>query len=218
MSNSLLLVALLLLAVTEPLFPAETFGRSIYLVVISVVLMAAVWAVSRRRGLLVFGLALAVPTFIVAWMHHFVHSRWLGVVFLLLAAAFLGFTAVVVLRQALGGAAVTADTVAGAICFYLLLGVIWALIFSLIEIAHPGSYLDGGRPLGSSTIGPRSLVPELLYLSLVTLSTLGYGDVLPVTRIARMLAAIEAIIGPLYLAVLIARLVGLHASRSHRGA
>lgn len=218
MSNSLLLVALLLLAVTEPLFPAETFGRFVYLVVISVVLIAAVWAVSRHRGLFVSGLALAVPTFIVAWMHHFVHSRWLSVAFLVLAAAFLGFTAVVVLRQALGGAAVTADTVAGAICFYLLLGVIWALIFSLIEIAHPGSFLDGGRPLGSATIGPRSLVPELLYLSLVTLSTLGYGDILPVTRIARMLAAIEGIIGPLYLAVLIARLVGLHASRSHRGA
>ena len=116
MSNSLLLVALLLLAVTEPLFPVETFGHTVYMVMISVVLIAAVWAVSRHRGLFVSGLALAVPTFIVAWMHHFVHSRWLGTVFFLLAAAFLGFTAVVVLRQALGGDAVTADTVAGAIC------------------------------------------------------------------------------------------------------
>jgi voltage-gated potassium channel len=218
MSNSLLLVALLLLAVTEPFFPGETFGHAVYLVMITVVLIAAVWATSRHRSLFVAGLALAVPTFAAAWMHHFLHTRWLSAVFLLLAAAFFGFTAVVVLRQALGGAAVTADTVAGAICFYLLLGVIWAIIFSLVEVAHPGSFLDGGRPLNSSTTGPRSLVPSLLYLSLVTLSTLGYGDILPITPTARMLAALEAIIGPLYLAVLIARLVGLHASRSRPGA
>jgi hypothetical protein len=218
MSNSLLLVALLFLAGAEPFVPAGSFGHTVYLVMISVVLITAVWAVSRHRGLLVAGLFLAAPTFIVAWMHHFVHRRWLGTIFLLLAAVFLGFTAVVVLRQALGGAAVTADTIAGAICFYLLLGVIWGLIFSLIEIAHPGSFLDGGRPLSSSTTEPRLLVPTLLYLSLVTLSTLGYGDILPVTPPARMLAAIEAIIGPLYLAVLIARLVGLQASRSRPGA
>ena len=59
----------------------------------------------------------------------------------------------------------------------------------------------------------RTVSPELLYLSVVTLSTLGYGDVLPFTPQARMLAAIEAIIGQLYLAVLIARLVGIEASR-----
>ena len=139
---------------------------------------------------------------------------WRGAV---LGALFLGFTAVVVLRQTLGGATVTADTIAGAICFYLLLGVIWALIYALIELAHPGSFLDGGRPVGTATGGRRSLVPELLYLSLVTLSTLGYGDILPVTPQARMLAAIEAIIGPLYLAVLIARLVSLAAPRSNPG-
>src|SRR5262245_10238163 len=144
-------------------------------------------------------------------MQHFIESRWLTVVYLVLAASFFGFTAVVVLRQTLGGAAVTVDTIAGAICFYLLLGVIWAIIYALIELAHPGSFLDGGRPVASA--GHHSLVPELLYLSLVTLSTLGYGDILPVNPHARMLAALEGIIGPLYLAVLIARLVGLAASR-----
>jgi len=61
--------------------------------------------------------------------------------------------------------------------------------------------------------GHHSLVPELLYLSLITLSTVGYGDILPVTPQARMVAALEGIIGPLYLAVLIARLDGLAASR-----
>jgi len=211
MSNSLLLVALLFLAVAHPFLPAESFGHAVFPAAISVVLIAAVWAVSRHRGVLVAGLSLAAPTFIAAWMQHFIHHPWLTAAYLVLGALFLGFTAAVVLRQTLVGVAVTADTIAGAICSYLLLGVIWALIYALVEIAHPGSFLDGGRPIGSA--GHHSLVPELLYLSLVTLSTLGYGDIVPVTPQARILAALEGIIGPLYLAVLIAGLVGLAASR-----
>ena len=211
MSNRILLVALLFLALAHPFFPMQSFAHVVFLVAISAVLIAAVWAVSRHRGMLLAGLVLAAPAFIAAWLQHVIERRWLSAVYLVLGALFLGFTAVVVLRQSLGGAAVTPDTIAGAICFYLLLGVIWALIYALVEIAHPGSFLDGGRPVGSG--GGHSLVPELLYLSLATLSTLGYGDILPVTPQARMLAALEGIIGPLYLAVLIARLVGLAASR-----
>src|SRR5262245_52202882 len=218
MTNSLLLVSLLLLALAHPFFPAESYGHAVFQVTVSAVLVAAVWAVSRHRGVLVAGLSLATPTFIAAWMQHFIERRWLSAVYLVLGALFLGFTAIVVLRQTLGGATVTADTIAGAICFYLLLGVIWALVYALIELAHPGSFLDGGRPVASATGGRRTLVPELLYLSLVTLSTLGYGDILPVTPPARMLAALEGIIGPLYLAVLIARLVGLAPSRHHPSA
>jgi len=213
MSNSLLLIALLLLAIAHPFFPEESSAHVVFLITVSAVLIGGIWAVSRQRRMLVASLALAAPTFIVAWMQHFIERPWLTAVYLVLGALFLGFTAVVVLRQTLGGGTVTTDTIAGAICFYLLLGVIWALIYAMIELAHPGSFLDGGRPVGSA--GHHTLVPELLYLSLVTLSTLGYGDILPVTKQARMFAALEGIIGPLYLAVLIARLVGLEASRHH---
>jgi len=127
--------------------------------------------------------------------------------------AFFVFTAVVVVRQALGrDISVTVDTIAGAVCVYLLLAVIWALMFSLMELTHPGSFQSNGQMLASAH-RHRAVGTELLYLSVVTLSTLGYGDVLPFSPQARMLAAIEAIIGQLYLAVLIARLVGIEASR-----
>ena len=148
MSNSLLLGALLFLAIAHPFFPVESFGHAVFLVAISAVLIAAVWAVSRQPGVLLTGLSLAAPTFVAAWMQHFVERRWLTAAYLVLGALFLGFTALVVLRQTLGGVAVTTDTICGAICFYLLLGVIWALIYALVEIAHPGSFLDGGRPVG----------------------------------------------------------------------
>src|SRR5262245_45111760 len=102
LSNSALLVALLLLAVAEPFFPEETFGHAAYLVLISAVLIAAVWAGSHHQGLRMASLFLAFPTFVVAWVRHFIDDRFLSVLFLLLATAFFVFTAVVVLRQALG--------------------------------------------------------------------------------------------------------------------
>src|SRR5262245_194102 len=213
MSNSLLLVALLLLILAYPFVFGESFGPVVFQLTSSAVLIAALWAVSRRRPVLLAGLLLAAPTFIAGWMQNFNERRWLTAVYFVLCVLFLGFTAIVVLRQTLEGPAVTADTIAGAICFYLLVGVIWALIYSLIELTHPESFLDGGRQVDSA--GHHRLFSEMLYLSFVTLSTLGYGDILPVTRQARMLAALEGIIGPLYLAVLIAQLVGRATSRHH---
>src|SRR5262245_8203590 len=216
MNNTVLLVALLLLAVAEPFFPEETFGHAVYLILISAVVIAAVWAASSHHGLRVASVLFALPTFIVAWVRHFIDDRTLSVLFLLLAAAFFVFTAAIVLRQALGrGMSVTIDTIAGAVSVYLLLAVIWALMFSLLEVVNPGSFRADGHML-TSTSRHRTVSPELLYRSVVTLSTLGYGDVLPFTAQARMLAAIEAIIGQLYLAVLIARLVGIEASRPRR--
>src|SRR5262245_14856069 len=138
-SNSVLLVALLLLAVAEPFFPEETFGHAAYLVLISAVLISAVWTTSQRRGLRIASLSIAAPTFVVAWVRHFLDDRFLNVLFLLLGVAFFVFTAVVVVRQALGPEiSVTVDTIAGAVCVYLLLAVVWALFFSLLEVVHPG--------------------------------------------------------------------------------
>ena len=70
-----------------------------------------------------------------------VDSQWLAVMSAVFAMGFFSLTVIVLLRRAFGGVAVTADTIAGAICAYLLLGVVWAFAFSLVELAHPGSFL-----------------------------------------------------------------------------
>ena len=213
MSNTILLIAILLLLIVEPFFSEQGFGRIVFDVMVSAVLVAAVWALSRRRSLLVAGLLFVTPAFIGRWVLYVVDSHWLAVAWLLLTMAFLLFTAVVVLRQALGGTEVTTDTIAGAICAYLLLGVIWAFTFALTELLHPSSFLMNGQPLSATSHPDRQLIPEFLYLSLVTLSTVGYGDIVPITPPARMLAALEAVVGQLYLAVFIARLIGLNVPR-----
>ena len=101
---------------------------------------------------------------------------------------------------------VTGDTLCGAIAVYLMIGLTWSLGHGLLEYLRPGSYhvLAGGpRPATSK---------DLLYFSYVTLATLGYGDVVPAADGARSLAVLEALGGTIYLAILVARLIGLHLS------
>jgi hypothetical protein len=218
MSNSALLVAMLLLLVVEPFFSQQGFGHVVFDILVSVVLVAAIWAVSQHRGLLGIGLLLAGPLLVARWALYVVDIHWLAILWPLLGIAFFVFTATMLLRQVLSDATVTTDTVAGSISVYLLLSVIWALIFSLMETAHPGSFHVNGSPFESSVSIYHSRLPDFLYLSLITISTVGYGDIVPVTQPARMLAALEGVIGQLYLAVLIARLIGLHKPRASHDA
>ena len=94
---------------------------------------------------------------------------------------------------------VTGEKVSAAICVYLLIGLIWALLFSLAHYFEPGSFRIESADLS-----------HFIYYSFITLSTLGYGDITPLSASARALSYVEAITGQLYLTVLVARLVGLH--------
>jgi len=96
---------------------------------------------------------------------------------------------------------VSGELIAGAVAVYLLLGMIFAFLFGLVEAVSPGSFLDA-----------HSQAPNFHYYSMVTLTTLGYGDIVPVTPLARGLGSFEAVLGQLYLTVLVARLVGMHIS------
>jgi hypothetical protein len=108
---------------------------------------------------------------------------------------------VVVLGQTLRAGPVTVHRIQGAVAAYLLLGVLWAHAYALLAHLRPGAF---SGPVNLAD-GPRAF----LYCSFVTLTTVGYGDVLPVHPAARSLAMAEAVTGPLYLAILVARLVSL---------
>jgi hypothetical protein len=108
---------------------------------------------------------------------------------------------VVVLGQTLRSGRITFHRIQGAVAAYLLLGVIWAYAYALLAHLRPGAFSGSLRPED----GPRAF----FYFSFVTLTTVGYGDVLPVHPAARSLAMLEAVTGPLYLAILVARLVSL---------
>lgn len=94
------------------------------------------------------------------------------------------------------------NKIIGAVCIYILLALLWAIFYQFLEFLVPGSF--HGITSGLKHVN----FNDFLYLSLVTLSTLGYGDLIPVTPLARVLAIIEVITGVFYIAILVATLVG----------
>jgi len=106
---------------------------------------------------------------------------------------------------------ITAGRLYTSVSLYLILGMVWLAVYRLIDALHPGSFMVAGvvatGPLPRST---------LLYLSLATLTTVGYGDVVPVGPLVRMLAVMEAAAGVLYVAITIARLVSAYQGTGHR--
>ena len=110
------------------------------------------------------------------------------------------------------------NTIAASLCIYFLIAIVWAEFYSIMEIANPGSFIvtSGDTQDVPLQVGGEGTAMALYY-SLVTLTTLGYGDIVPKTAPARMFAAMEAVTGQMYLAVLVARLVGMHIVHSrHR--
>jgi hypothetical protein len=197
-SALLLIVAFVL----PPLLPAGS-GRSLAGdVVYALLLVSGVLALSERRLARTLLMPVALVTLAVdlgSWVVP-VAEPWvqgMGLLSLLLLLA-------IVLGQTLRSGPITFHRIQGAVAAYLLLGVIWAYAYALLALLRPGAF---SGPV-SAADGPRAW----LYFSFVTLTTVGYGDVLPVHPAARSLAMLEAVTGPLYLAILIARLVSLTAA------
>ncbi len=119
-----------------------------------------------------------------------------------------------IVRMLLTTKRVSGDTLAASISAYLLLGMIWALAFSLAEYVQPGSFR---MPAGERMVFGDENSINVLYFSYVTLTTLGYGDVTLASEAVRLLAIGEAMIGQIFLVVLVARLVGLNVGRAMGG-
>jgi hypothetical protein len=120
-------------------------------------------------------------------------------------AAFFGFVSVSIFANLGRAGPVTRGRLYASVSLYLMLGTFYFSVFNLLEVTHPGSFAEGALP-ALTGISPNSL----LYFSMVTLTTLGYGDILPVSPPARMLAALEAATGVLYIAITVARLVSAY--------
>lgn len=180
------------------------------------VLLSAVFAVSQSRRSVLVALWMAVPGILLYGLNLVIAWDVLLAASYAFSIAFLGYTIIVILRFLFVEQRVTSNTIFASVCVYLLLGVLWSMAYSLIEILEPGSFTFGfADEQGEMRFGGgESVFP--IYYSFVTLTTLGYGDIVPASATARMLSVAEAVTGQLYLAVLVARLVGLHISQSSR--
>lgn len=122
----------------------------------------------------------------------------------LIYALFFGSASLLILRGIARTRQVTMDTVRGGICVYLLLGYFWAVLYGIVETLDPNAF--------SSPLLVDNSATKMIYYSFVTLTTLGFGDVVPVSRMASTLTILEALVGQLYPTIFIAILVGSYLS------
>jgi len=127
-----------------------------------------------------------------------------------LRVVFYGLTIVIVLRDVLGRTNVDLDAIFGACCAYLLIGMAFAVLYSLTEWVFPGSFNLPPEPAAVvDRFGPETTESRLLYFSMITMTTVGYGDITPASPPARAFASIEGLLAQLYVAILVARLVAM---------
>lgn len=171
----------------------------------TLILASAIYAVSSNKRLLCLALLLAFPTFIIHWANYFVEVNKLPLIGEIFSGLFFAFMVVVILNYLFKEKTITTDTIAGAICAYFLIGLMWASIFAILELLQPDSFGPANMSAESSSFR---------YYSFVTLTTLGYGDITPISARARSLSLLEAITGQIYLATLVARLVAINILQS----
>jgi len=210
----LLLGALSILLVAYPFWGRDVIGLATFDLMLWGVLLGGLWAVHRNGRLIRVAAGFALTAFAANVLTYLFPSREALLVSCLFDLLLLAFMTAIVLSHVVEEGRVDADRIFGAVCGYLLIGLTWALIYGALDLVHPGSFDLGEipEPANAPSSGPAPHFADMdpmLYYSLVTLSTLGYGDIVAVTRAARSLSALEAIVGQLYIAVVVARLIGL---------
>jgi len=203
-----LLIALALLFTGAP-FVEEIKGGELFVSgLFSLVLVAGVLAVAERKRVLVIALVLAVPAVGGRWINHFRADLVPPAVFLVAGLVLIIFVVGHLLRFILRAPSVTTEVLCASISAYLMLGLMWTMAYWLVDQLTPGGAFSFNTNSGTRSMNGFNG----FYFSFITLSTVGYGDITPVSKIARWLAAMEAMTGLLYVAVLIARLVALYST------
>jgi hypothetical protein len=217
-SLSLLLGSLILLIfVIRPLQEIGVAGRLLMTLFFSFILISGVAAVAKNALTTTAVGALVITSFVVRWLRLWLGGESLAVSDTFVSSLFCIILAVVVLAQVLREGPITWYRIQGAVAFYLLLGLAWAGVYELIELRWPNAF----SPPSAATNPNDDPTARFVYFSFVTLTTVGYGDITAVHPFARALVTLEALIGQLFPAILLARLVSMEvyhrqAKRSER--
>jgi len=205
--------ALVLMLFAAPFLDELEYGQAIDSLLITLVLILGVLAVGRSHRTLVMGAVLMMPAILTRWIHHFQPDLVPVTIPSITALIFVGFVEFQLLHFIFRTPRVNSEVLCAGISGYLLLGILWTSAYMLVAGLNP----DAAHPAFSfniSNVSAHSLTQfEAYYFSFITLSTVGYGDITPLSNGARTLAMTEAMTGTLYMAVLISRLVALYSSQ-----
>jgi Ion channel len=202
---------------TSPTFMPSEMSIAPLVLILTLAAGYAVWPVAKSRAtsIVLGGLVLVLLYLSTIFRHHLVAATHL-----IGQVIFLVYVIAVVTRVVFKAPIVDGNILCGAATIYLLIGVLAGFAYSLLELYMPGSFTvqPAGAPLNGPHIHPDA--GWLIYFSFTTMTTVGFGDVLPSSEVARSLSVLEAVIGQILLVVMMARLVGLHvaqvSSRNHK--
>ncbi len=211
-----LLLFLMLLIFMGPFISDHDKGFTLYDGLSTGVLVLGAYSASGKKSSLLVALAILVPAVALVWLDHFDASTSYALPRSILSILFFTYIGGTILTHVLKAERVTFDKICAALCSYLLIGLIFAILYSLLEFLNPGTFLAGGEVIAKGD--PRAFhgagLGQAIYFSFTTLTTLGYGDIAGATPAAKNLSVLEALIGQIYLVVLVARLVGMEISHS----
>jgi hypothetical protein len=212
--------ALILMLFASPFLDESDYGQAIDTFLITLVLILGVLAVGRSHRTLVVAVVLMVPAVAARWITHFRPDLLPPVFHNAAALVFIIFVEYQLLHFIFRAPRVNSEVLCAGISGYLLLGIIWMSAYMLVSRLSPVNLAHPELNPFAFTVGvttPHTLSQfEAYYFSFITLSTVGYGDITPLSNGARTLAMMEAMTGTLYMAVLISRLVALYSSQDSK--
>ena len=221
--HTALLVTIIALLGVRPLVSSTSASDAVFSVAAMLLLVVALYTIQidelvgererllrQRRKTSLLGWTLAIVAVIFRLGEIVSPSHQLATASSISLLLFLGFVALTELRAVLKQRTVTRETISMSISVYLLFGLTWGFFYIVLFDFQPHAFSFGGAPIPSD----EQVIPVLVYFSLTTISTVGYGDITPLTLQARYAAVTEGIAGHFYLAILVARLVGMQMSQS----
>ncbi len=201
-----LLIALLLTIVIGPLIVEFRILRIVFDVTLSLIFVFGCFAVSQKKYVPWVAVVLSIPMLLSVWIGYFgldiPHLTLIGRVS---GIAYFALVAGIILTFVFTVRTVTWEVISAALVVYLLFGAMWGFAYGVIESLQPASFSFPDILLEQDDSG-------FMYYSFITLTTVGYGDITPMTGVARSFSMLEGIVGQTYMAVLVARLVGMHVA------
>jgi voltage-gated potassium channel len=197
-----LVLSVLLYLILTPFLQGDWVGEMILVFSLYVIMVAASVELAASHLMVRPTIPLAILSVVLALIHYFHPSRMVTFFHFSVLVAFLGFVAVGLFLFLGRPGAITPGHLYGSVSLYFILALLWAGIYSLINAGYPGAFLEMGPAVHARVPGG-----SLLYFSLATLTTLSFGDIVPVHPVARTFAALESATGILYIAITVARLV-----------
>jgi voltage-gated potassium channel len=209
--HTVLLVSLVLLLVLLPAFRSMPGGELRFAALLCLVLGAAIYVNRGRRWTFFLAALIGIGAIASSAIAETSGSETAHLLASGLGLSLLVFTTLFMLNSLMHATVISTDTIVGGICVFLLMGLCFALAYTIATDLGAGALVEAGKPLLRDARGSSEHAASILYFSFVTLTTLGFGDIVPKGESVRMLVSVEAVTGQLYIAIFIARLVSMRS-------